>query len=199
MPRRKGFIHSFTRSLARCITQQSRFFGLLEHTGYCYRLLVPLPVWWVYFQGGSNVVLSRLLACIYAVSKGGRLAASFRELGFAWRSFLTRSLMYGRYATAEEVSEAGGTCSICQETLQEPVLLNCSHLFCEDCICAWYVAAKQAGRQAGKQPLSLDADGAGGRCRFEQRNTCPLCRAQVPGAGKMLQNDGSTSMGMVLF
>eukprot|EP00873_Tetraselmis_striata_P033391 jgi/Tetstr1/453655/TSEL_040611.t1 len=58
---------------------------------------------------------------------------------------------YGQYATADEVMEAGGSCSICQESMSNPLRLSCKHIFCEECVTEW----------------------------FERERTCPLCRAVV--------------------
>lgn len=34
--------------------------------------------------------------------------------------------------------EVGDQCAICQETMTAPVILSCKHIFCEECVGAWY-------------------------------------------------------------
>ena len=38
-----------------------------------------------------------------------------------------------------DLLEAGSTCTICQESLSDPVKLECGHIFCEDCVAEWCV------------------------------------------------------------
>ena len=85
-----------------------------------------------------------------------------------------RQLQFGKYATEEEVLEAGEeTCAICQERMHHPVRLDeCSHIFCEDCILSWCDRAADA--------------------------TCPLCRAPIASA-LGAYSDGTTTLLPQLF
>jgi hypothetical protein len=40
---------------------------------------------------------------------------------------------------ARQVLAAGDLCAICQEKMHAPILLQCKHIFCEDCASEWYV------------------------------------------------------------
>ena len=51
-------------------------------------------------------------------------------------------------ASKEDVAEVGDCCSICQDTMSQPLKLRCKHIFCEECIGEW----------------------------LERDITCPLCR-----------------------
>ena len=65
-----------------------------------------------------------------------------------------------------ELGEEG--CTICQEEHTAPVRLECSHVFCEECITSW---------------CERTPSGA----------TCPLCRAPIATTLGM-HADGTTSM-----
>ena len=65
-----------------------------------------------------------------------------------------------------------GPCAICHEnTLREPVMLRCSHIFCAECVEQW----------------------------FERRPICPLCRAVVRSPALRTYGDGSTQLMVQLF
>ena len=53
--------------------------------------------------------------------------------------------------TMEDLKTCGGVCPICHDNLQEPTMLHCKHIFCEECVATW----------------------------FDRERTCPMCRAQV--------------------
>ncbi|GJT32512.1 zinc finger, RING/FYVE/PHD-type containing protein [Tanacetum coccineum] len=57
-----------------------------------------------------------------------------RSFYSALKALSRKEMHYGSYATLEQVSEAGDMCAICQEKMQAPILLCCSHIFCEDCL-----------------------------------------------------------------
>lgn len=77
------------------------------------------------------------------------------------------------YVTHDELVEAGSPdCSICYETMRQPVKLACSHMFCEECVTEW----------------------------FDHERSCPLCRASVGSGPTEEENvkpqflDGRTSL-----
>ncbi|KAI3704969.1 hypothetical protein L1987_75199 [Smallanthus sonchifolius] len=89
----------------------------------------------------------------------------------ALKALSRKEVNYGSHATAEQVSEAGDLCAICQEKMEAPIFLCCKHIFCEDCVSEW----------------------------FERERTCPLCRALVRPADIRSFGDGSTSLFFQLF
>lgn len=65
-----------------------------------------------------------------------------------------------------------GCCPVCHEALSDAVRLECSHVYCADCICEW----------------------------LERHRTCPMCRAEVAEAvGAAGHTDGISSLLPVLF
>jgi len=58
---------------------------------------------------------------------------------------------YGRCPSDHEVKASGNCCPICHDNFQEPTILNCKHIFCEECVATW----------------------------FDRERTCPMCRSQV--------------------
>ncbi len=88
---------------------------------------------------------------------------------------------YGKAASPSEIeslTESGESCCpICQDNpMNCPVILTCSHIFCEECISECmllYVVHELLG--------------------FEREKTCPVCRAVYP-VGRRTYSDGSTSL-----
>ncbi|WAR03751.1 RNFT2-like protein [Mya arenaria] len=71
---------------------------------------------------------------------------------------------YGVEPSVEEVKSRGENCPICQDDYQDPIMLHCKHIFCENCVSIW----------------------------FDREKTCPMCRAEIQHESPVWQ-DGSTS------
>lgn len=69
----------------------------------------------------------------------------------------------------EQLTKAGSNCPICQDEYATPVLLQCHHIFCEECVAKW----------------------------FDLQQTCPLCRTKL--VDDPVWQDGSTSTFIQLF
>jgi hypothetical protein len=147
-----------------------RVFSLLESAGLCYRSLLPMPLWYAWLlRSVQGRLFASLLTGLYLTFKLAALVERLRATLAMGRSLLLHQPPFGKYATTEAVLEAGDeVCAICQEHMSSPVLLDsCSHLFCEECILAWW--------ERRPDP------------------TCPLCRA--PLATSMgAHSDGTTSL-----
>lgn len=119
-----------------------------------------------------NNVLCSLLAGFYLTFKGYALLQQGQLVYTAATLVLRTGASYGRYLDKSETS-AEACCPICQEPASSAVKLECSHVFCEDCITEW---------------LERDKD-----------KTCPMCRASVTGAGLKSFGDGRSSLLPQLF
>jgi len=147
-------------------------FTLVETFSQLYRMLLPLPLWFLYFIHENNgQVFSGLISGLYLALKGNRIVDKLKIFGAIFKAWLMGELQYGKYATQEQIMESGDLCAICQEKMTSPIILRCNHIFCEDCVGEW----------------------------FERENTCPLCRAEISSAGNRTHSDGSTSMFVELF
>eukprot|EP00898_Chlorokybus_atmophyticus_P001522 jgi/Chlat1/2370/Chrsp17S02642 len=152
--------------------QQSQLLTVVEHFSLFYRALAPMPVWYRFFLNDAyGRLFSSLLTGLYL---GFKVTSSFEKvctLVSSIRSLRQSDLLYGQYASHDEVMEAGDLCAICQEKMKLPISLVCRHVFCEECVSEW----------------------------FDRERTCPLCRAVVKAAGMCQFGDGSTSLLLQIF
>ncbi|KAK1409244.1 hypothetical protein QVD17_35770 [Tagetes erecta] len=161
---KNGRGHSFRR--------QGQILTLVEYTLLLYRAFLPTPVWYRFFLNKEyGSLFSSLTTGLYLTLKLTSVVEKIRSFYAALKALSRKEVNYGSHATAEQVSEAGDVCAICQEKMQAPILLRCKHIFCEDCVSEW----------------------------FERERTCPLCRALVRPADIRSFADGSTSLLFQLF
>ena len=116
-------------------------FTTIELAGACYRLLLPMPLWFHYLAHVATDDESSSVPSLWSVGvshlyAGFKFVAVFERLrraGKAMRVALWSSLPVGKYASEEELLELGEDgCTICQETHAQPVRLACGHIFCEE-------------------------------------------------------------------
>ena len=81
-----------------------------------------------------------------------------------------------RTPTAAEI-EAANTCTICQESLINPMALPCNHIFCETCITEWFYSSRVPTHN----------------CRLLAQRLCPLCRSDVTVGEYARGYNGATS------
>jgi hypothetical protein len=136
-------------------------------------LLASIP-WCSFYQVCASKFMADVFTFAYLFIKGLILATQGRRIFLLARSFVTLGLEFGVYVAHEELVEAGSPdCSICYETMRQPVKLACSHMFCEECVTEW----------------------------FDHERSCPLCRASVGSSGSADEEnvkpqflDGRTSL-----
>lgn len=153
--------------------RKRHIFGLVDLGLALLRSIYSTPVWMRFFaeQSSSEVVANGLAGAYFTIKL---LTLFSRGLEF-WKqlqAFVTASVPFGRASTQAEITEAGSPdCSICQDPLTGPITLPCSHMYCEACISEW----------------------------LEREQTCPICRATVPSAGRLSHAEASNSLITALF
>ncbi|CAL0317819.1 unnamed protein product [Lupinus luteus] len=161
---KNGRGHNFRR--------QAQMLTLVEYTLLLYRALLPTPVWYRFFLNKDyGSLFSSLITGLYLTFKLTSVVEKVKCFFSAVKALSRKDVNYGVCATMEQVNAAGDLCAICQEKMHAPILLQCKHIFCEECVSEW----------------------------FERERTCPLCRALVRPADLKTFGDGSTSLLFQLF
>merc|ERR1719322_1391872 len=163
---------------AKIIPYQKRgkYYLFFEVTSQLHRQLAPLQPWLMYLlhskgEGAGNIpnkVLGVFLTAAYMVVKGKIFMKAIK----LWRAAfykLMQSTRYGKTPSQDQMKAIGGFCPICQDCYQEPTMLHCKHIFCEECVATW----------------------------FDRDTTCPMCRAKV--SEDPSWRDGATSQFIQLF
>jgi len=156
--------------------KRGKYYLFLEVSSQVHRQLAPLQPWLMYLlnskgDGASSIpnkVLGVFLTAAYMVVKGKIFVKAIKSWREAFYKLL-QSTRYGKTPTEDQLKATGGYCPICQDTFQEPTMLHCKHIFCEQCVATW----------------------------FDRDTTCPMCRAKV--SEDPSWRDGATSQFIQLF
>ncbi|XP_065169874.1 RING finger and transmembrane domain-containing protein 2 [Atheta coriaria] len=158
-----GFIVAFQK--------RGKIYLFMESFSQFYRSLATTPPWLKYlldsYQGTGKMV-GVLLCAAYFVSKGAYLWSKMQMLHRATLKLL-QNVAIGSSPSKEQVQTAGEHCPICHDDYEKPVLLQCRHIFCENCVTTW----------------------------FDREQTCPLCRSKI--VDDPSWRDGSTTFFLQLF
>ncbi|KAF1779478.1 Zinc finger, RING-type, conserved site [Phytophthora cactorum] len=153
--------------------RKRKLYGLIEMCSIFLRSLLASIPWCSFYQLCASKFMADVFTFAYVFIKGLILATQGRRIFILARSFVTLGLEFGVYVSHDELVEAGSPdCSICYETMRQPVKLACSHMFCEECVTEW----------------------------FDHERSCPLCRASVGSGSSEEENvkpqflDGRTSL-----
>jgi len=156
--------------------KRGKYYLFFEVTSQLHRQLAPLQPWLMYLlhskgEGAGSIpnkVLGVFLTAAYMVVKGKIFMKAIK----LWRTAfykLLQSTRYGKTPNEDQMKASGGFCPICQDSYQEPTMLHCKHIFCEECVATW----------------------------FDRDTTCPMCRAKV--SEDPSWRDGATSQFIQLF
>eukprot|EP00644_Phytophthora_capsici_P010836 jgi/Phyca11/104632/e_gw1.9.371.1 len=134
--------------------RKRKLYGVIEMCSIFLRSLLASIPWCSFYQLCASKFMADVFTFAYLFIKGLILATQGRRIFTLTRSLVTLGLEFGVYVSHDELVEAGSPdCSICYETMRQPVKLVCSHMFCEECVTEW----------------------------FDHERSCPLCRASVGG------------------
>lgn len=155
----------------RCLVPyktRGKWYMLLENISHFYRILLPFPRWISFFmEDNQGLIMSLVLCGAYIVIKVFQVFSKVRKLWQVVRFFF-KDQYYGTLVSKSELSDS--QCPICQEDIEEPIMLHCKHVFCDECITSW----------------------------FDRHPTCPMCRARITTAPPIWR-DGSTSAFVQFF
>ncbi|KAM7361558.1 uncharacterized protein ACRADG_012568 [Cochliomyia hominivorax] len=132
---------------------RGRLYALIEYISQFYRALVPMRQWLTFLfesYAGLEVISGILFSAFYLGAKGFEFVERGKPLKKALINFV-RNMDYDRKPTKDELEAAGTVCPICHDSYTTPVVLECGHIFCDECVNTW----------------------------FKREQTCPMCRAKV--------------------
>nr|XP_014093228.2 E3 ubiquitin-protein ligase RNFT1 [Bactrocera oleae] len=150
---------------------RTRFYVFFEFFSQFYRSLVPIRQWLLFLfesYSGLHAISGVMFSSTYIVLKGCELADRGKTLKKSFISLLKDVNKLGKpekdnFDTSEEL------CAICQDAYVSPVVLECGHTFCDNCVTTW----------------------------FKREQTCPMCRAKV--GDNLAWHDGTTTFFYQLY
>ncbi|CAL8129584.1 unnamed protein product [Orchesella dallaii] len=168
------FVKIFVVALPGCILpfqKRGKYYLFVEHCSQLYRFFLPVYPWMFYLVSayeGTTRMFGLFLAGLYVFFKISDSIGRIKEWLKALEKLLS-NVHYGSTPTTKQLDSAGTICPICHDNYSSPTRLNCSHIFCEECVATW----------------------------FDRERTCPMCRAKV--VDDPTYRDGSTSQYVQLF
>ncbi|XP_059156584.1 E3 ubiquitin-protein ligase RNFT1-like [Physella acuta] len=145
--------------------QRGKYYLLIESISQLYRQVVTIVPWWYYLNDSNRTSLwfAFITEAVYLGFKSWSVWGAVQFLYSSFQRFQSNT-SFGIKPSSNDVLERGNQCPICQDTFNEPVMLPCKHIFCEQCVSIW----------------------------FDREKTCPMCRAEITTESPMWK-DGNTS------
>ncbi|KAH8337114.1 hypothetical protein KR059_000198, partial [Drosophila kikkawai] len=144
---------------------RARLYVLVEYISQFYRATAPITQWFLFLYesySGLEVVSGGLFSALYLGAKVFELVERGKSLRKAIVTF-RKNIDSERPPTKDELDAAGALCPICHDAFNTPIVLECGHIFCDECVQTW----------------------------FKREQTCPMCRAKV--SDDPAWQDGSTT------
>ncbi|XP_016981456.1 RING finger and transmembrane domain-containing protein 2 [Drosophila rhopaloa] len=144
---------------------RARLYVLVEYISQFYRAMTPISQWFLFLYesySGLEVVSGGLFSALYLGAKIFELVERGKSLKKAIVTF-RKNIDSERAPTKDELDAAGALCPICHDAFNTPTVLECGHIFCDECVQTW----------------------------FKREQTCPMCRAKV--SDDPAWQDGSTT------
>ncbi|UJR11693.1 hypothetical protein I4U23_015874 [Adineta vaga] len=147
-----------------CLTYRKRgsYFSFMEYLSQFYISLLTIRPW-IHFLLDNNqekYVFSTILLILYSIIKLFNVYKSLVQL----RHSLKEAFQTLPFPSASNNDLRETMCPICQSEYQDPIVLTCKHVFCEECVTSW----------------------------LDRNASCPLCRCKLP-IGQANYRDGFTS------
>ncbi|CAG5135546.1 unnamed protein product [Candidula unifasciata] len=145
--------------------RRGKYYHLVEMISQLYRQAVTVVPWLYYLNDSTrtSVWFAFSTEAVYLGFKGWSIWGAVQVLYSSFQRFQSNT-SFGTKPSSSDMLERGNHCPICQETVNEPVMLPCKHIFCEQCVSIW----------------------------FDREKTCPMCRAEITAESPMWR-DGNTS------
>ncbi|XP_017113954.1 E3 ubiquitin-protein ligase RNFT1 [Drosophila elegans] len=144
---------------------RARLYVLVEYISQFYRAMTPITQWFLFLYesySGLEIVSGGLFSALYLGAKIFELVERGKSLKKAIVTF-RKNIDSERAPTKDELDAAGALCPICHDAFNTPIVLECGHIFCDECVQTW----------------------------FKREQTCPMCRAKV--SDDPAWQDGSTT------
>lgn len=122
--------------------KRGKYYHFIELTSNLYYSIIIIQPWISYLgeiYDGFYKIVGIVFSCIYLLDKFRSVLVLFNF----WKESL-RALM--RNVTFDPISEnvyVDSMCSICRDNYEEPTMLKCKHVFCDECIVRWVEETSQ--------------------------------------------------------